>query len=71
MTSEYESHPAFCEAKLCEPKKPVGYWEHRTGFEGPFGVSSIRLEMYRKPNWITRYLMRQLLEIHWIDTTPK
>lgn len=57
----------FVEGKIAPPQKVIGHWEHRTGFEGAFGVTSLRLCMYRKPSWITRYLMKRLMEIHWID----
>jgi hypothetical protein len=56
--------------KIAPPPKAVGRWEHRTGFEGSMGVASLQLYMYRKPSWITRYLMKHLMEIHWVDAQP-
>jgi hypothetical protein len=54
--------------KFTPPQKAVGWWEHRMGSGGYIGVT--RLQMYRKPRWITRYLMKHLMEIHWVDAQP-
>ena len=54
-----EHHGTF---SLPTPPPVVGYWIVHTG--GPFET---RFTMYRKPQWLTRFLMKHCFEIEWKD----
>ena len=47
---------------LAQPPKPVGYWR--------FG-DNLLLPQKRRPRWLTRFLMRWLAEMRWVDTTSQ
>lgn len=50
------------------PPKPVGYWVIYSGASPKSEWStSTRFAMYRKPRWLTRFLMKYLVEIHWVE----
>lgn len=44
------------------PPPPVGYW--CLG-----GEQGFRFAMKTRPRWLTRVLMRALLEWHWVDAS--